>query len=125
MEQMGPEALMLTAATAGRREVAEFARLEYSGVEARRAERSLLRDFEAQPAKRSVARDLFRWGAKRLRREALGSTVASSLAVMAAAAVAAGPVGGSASLAELPAREYSRRAGWRAPISALPIADQV
>jgi len=60
MEQMGPEALMLTAAAAARTEMGDFARLEYSMADAVRVRASLLDDFEAMEPKRPMLRGLFR-----------------------------------------------------------------
>jgi hypothetical protein len=122
MERTGPEALMLTAAIAGQRELDQFARCEYSLADAPRVAASLLRDFEAMPAQRSLAQGMRRWGAKLLRRGGAGAgTVGSKAAEGVAETAARRRVVLAPSLASLPALDTGR--GERVPpLSVVPRA---
>jgi len=120
MERTGPEALMLTAAIAGHRELDQFAQWEYSLADAPRVAALLLQDFEGMPAERPVGRRIRRWGAKLLRREAEEERLDGDRATESFADPDARPGAVLAtSMAALPALD-ARRDGTFSPLSAAP-----
>lgn len=124
MTQMGPEALLLAAPSARRRELAEFTSLEYSRAESPRMCGFLLDEFEGMSRKRSVSREILRRGAQRLRRAGAKDAAAPSAPVaMAAECAAQARLGEATSLAALPVMGLGISDGQASPLSAIPILD--
>ena len=126
MTQMGPESLLVMAATARHGDLAEYARLEYSLAEAPRVEMTLRRKFEAMPSKRDATRHFLGRALRLFRREdagqpAMGSAVRAKVIESIAGSVAQAQSPPGTSLAALPAIEAgSRRGGGASPLSAMP-----
>ncbi|MFZ0831057.1 MAG: hypothetical protein WCB18_01725 [Thermoplasmata archaeon] len=121
MTQQGPEAILLTAAAAGRRELRDYTRLEYSLADAVRIESSLLRDFEAMPTSLFANLALFRRGAKRSRHQGPGTDAVCAETPSARETCA--DTGSAPSLAALPGLREERREGI-SPLSLIPRADR-
>lgn len=122
MTQMGPEALLMTAAAIRQSELAQFSRLEYSRMEAPRVRATLLSDFEAMPTKRSGTNLIYRWGARLFRLDDPRKAIARSLVFDAAVGGAAsGRSPSAAGLAALPALGLGARVEATSPLSVLPM----
>lgn len=70
MLAMVPEECLLSARTEPRAQLAEYARWEYSGAEARTVEARIRRELECLPGDRSAPQRLRMWVQRRLGREA-------------------------------------------------------
>ncbi len=126
MTQMGPESLLVMAATARHRDLVEYTRLEYSLAEAPRVAVTLRNKFEAIPSKRDATRHFFGRALRLFRREdagqpAMGSAVRAKVIESIAGSVTQAQSPSGTSLAALPAIEIgSRRGGGASPLSAMP-----
>jgi hypothetical protein len=69
MLAMVPEECLLSARTEPRAQLAEFARWEYAGAEARTVEARIRRELELLPGDRSASQRLRGWMQRRLGRE--------------------------------------------------------
>lgn len=119
MTRMGPEALLVSAKmspTARRGEVAEYARIEYSLMEAPRIAAGLLDDFEAMPSRSDSTRRLFRRAWKLFRRDEAGRGAGSAGALPRPAPLLSG--GGLVALPGV--REAPRKGNAVSSLATLP-----
>jgi hypothetical protein len=124
MTQMGPESLLVLSANARQRELAEYARLEYSRAEAPRMEATLLSDFEAMPSKLDGTRRLLGRARRLFRRGDAGQPLARQARVEAlenhTMTAAWLPLVAGTSLVALTAIQVGARKEGASPLSAIP-----